>query len=74
MSWFGPKRLGIGIGPKRWQGWVVLFVYIVLASVLPRNYDITGGRLWGFHATLLALLFMVIYMTYDHEDDKEEGN
>jgi hypothetical protein len=33
--WFGPKRIGFGISPKSWQGWLTIFVYIavVLATL-----------------------------------------
>jgi hypothetical protein len=29
--WFGPKRIGWGIRPQTWQGWLVT---LVLAAVL----------------------------------------
>jgi hypothetical protein len=35
--WFGPKRIGWGLRPQTWQGWLViavLVVAIVLIAVL----------------------------------------
>ncbi len=33
--WFGPKRVGFGIRPQTWQGWlVVLIVLAVFTAVL----------------------------------------
>ena len=29
--WFGPKTAGYGIGPTRWQGWVVSGLVIAVA-------------------------------------------
>ncbi len=35
-SWFGPKRVGVGIRPQTWQGWAVTLggVLVVIAAVL----------------------------------------
>ena len=33
--WFGPKRVGWGLRPTSWQGWVLLLV-VVAAFVLVR--------------------------------------
>jgi len=36
--WFGPKRVGWGLRPTSWQGWVVVLVVAglaVLARFLP---------------------------------------
>jgi hypothetical protein len=35
--WFGPKRIGFGIGPRTWQGWLILAVptaAIVILAIL----------------------------------------
>jgi len=34
--WFGRKRLGIGYGPRTWQGWVTVLVYGVLMASVPK--------------------------------------
>ncbi|HVW42348.1 MAG TPA: hypothetical protein VHC18_13450 [Amycolatopsis sp.] len=32
--WFGPKRIGWGIRPQTWQGWLVLIVVVVALVVV----------------------------------------
>jgi hypothetical protein len=32
--WFGPKRVGYGISPKTWQGWLVTLAPVVLISII----------------------------------------
>ena len=38
--WFGPKRVGYGIRPQTWQGWLVVLVptvvFVALAIALAR--------------------------------------
>jgi L-asparagine transporter-like permease len=29
--WFGPKTIGYGIGPTRWQGWLVCVLAVAVA-------------------------------------------
>jgi hypothetical protein len=36
-AWFGPKRVGFGIRPQTWQGWLVMAIItaaIILLAVL----------------------------------------
>jgi hypothetical protein len=36
-AWFGPKRIGFGLRPQTWQGWLVtllICVVIVVVSLL----------------------------------------
>ncbi|QNK02151.1 hypothetical protein [Dyella telluris] len=40
--WFGPKRVGIGFGPRSWQGWAAIGLYALLMMVLP---DVMGAQL-----------------------------
>jgi len=28
--WFGPKRFGIGYGPRTWQGYLITFVFVLV--------------------------------------------
>jgi hypothetical protein len=39
--WFGRKRFGYGIGPRTWQGWLLLAVLIALlitaGSIAPKS-------------------------------------
>lgn len=34
--WFGPKRLGFGISPQTWQGWVIVLLVALAVVVLAR--------------------------------------
>ena len=31
--WFGPKRFGVGYGPRTWQGWLTMAI-LTLATIL----------------------------------------
>lgn len=42
-SWFGPKRVGFGLRPQTWQGWVV--VILVVAAVIVVRL-VAGGHLF----------------------------
>ncbi len=33
-AWFGPKRIGWGVRPQTWQGWLVTAAVIVVIVVL----------------------------------------
>lgn len=32
--WFGPKRVGWGLRPQTWQGWLVVMVPVALVIAL----------------------------------------
>ncbi len=32
--WFGPKRMGFGISPQTWQGWLVTLLVVVVIVVV----------------------------------------
>ena len=36
QPWFGPKRVGFGLRPQTWQGWVVVLApaAVIVAAVL----------------------------------------
>ena len=33
-KWFGPKRIGYGIRPQTWQGWLVMMIPVVIIIVV----------------------------------------
>ena len=33
-TWFGPKRYGWGISPHTWEGWLLLFVFVIVVVTL----------------------------------------
>jgi hypothetical protein len=41
QPWFGPRRLGVGYGPRTWQGWLVsavLLVYVVTVASVTKGH------------------------------------
>jgi hypothetical protein len=32
--WFGPKRVGFGIRPQTWQGWLVTLGFVALVVIV----------------------------------------
>lgn len=34
--WFGQKRIGFGLRPRTWQGWVVTIVVLAVFVVIAR--------------------------------------
>ena len=71
-GWFGKKRIGWGIGPRRWQGWLVMAIYAVTMIALPRVVDravhpwLVGG---GIAVLSIALLTIVI-LKFEHAEHR----
>jgi hypothetical protein len=38
-SWFGPKRIGVGLRPQTWQGWLV--VLVICAAIVAGGILVT---------------------------------
>ena len=34
--WFRPKRIGYGISPNTWQGWLIVVTFIIVVLVVTR--------------------------------------
>jgi hypothetical protein len=32
--WFGPKRVGYGLRPQTWQGWLIIALFVVVVIVV----------------------------------------
>jgi hypothetical protein len=47
QPWFGPKRFGLGYGPRTWQGYVLVLLSLVPLAIMAA---ITGG-----HSSVMAL-------------------
>ena len=63
--WFGAKTFGIGVGPKSWEGWLVIAVFAGTALALPRLAAWRHGPSWIAPAGLgLLLLALLIVMTF----------
>ena len=52
MAWFGRKRLGWGLRPISWQGWLVTIVYVAIPFALGATVASIEG--WLF-ATVFAI-------------------
>ena len=33
-TWFGPKRIGWGISPHTWEGWLILVIFVIVVITL----------------------------------------
>jgi len=55
--WFKRKLYGWGWTPVKWQGWVVIFVYValILVLVISRENDIQGNDMSGINFLMFAL-------------------
>lgn len=69
--WFKAKLYGWGWTPAKWQGWFVMFVYVVLISVLvfmredniPGNPD-SGSNFLTFALPIIILTILLIFICY----------
>ncbi len=68
--WFGPKRLGIGVSPRSWEGWVATLVFILAFVGLHRVLPQDTAWLWLGRLGALILFGLVIYATYDGNDSR----
>jgi hypothetical protein len=47
QPWFGPKRFGLGYGPRTWQGYLLVALCLLILAIVAA---ITGG-----HSPLMVL-------------------
>lgn len=69
--WFKAKLFGWGWTPVKWQGWSVLFIYIVLilGLVLIREKDIpgnpdSGSNFLTFALPVIVLTILLVLVSY----------
>ncbi|WP_426699739.1 hypothetical protein ACPPVV_09920 [Rhodanobacter sp. Col0626] len=60
--WFGPKRFGIGYGPRTWQGWVTVLIYGVLTisafkAIAADNHVLRLGSM-----IVLTIAFLAVFL------------
>jgi len=63
LRWFGPKP-GSGIGPRTWQAWVVIAVYVIaVLGVVPMLHiePTVRHQLWGIATGLLIAITLLTY-------------
>ena len=60
--WFKAKLYGWGWSPAKWQGWLVIFVYVALITTLMfmGEKDILGNPDSGSNILVLALPIVVL--------------
>lgn len=71
-AWFGKKRIGWGIGPLRWQGWLVMAIYAVTMIALPRVVD-RAAHPWlvgGGIAVLSIALLTIMILKFEHAEHR----
>ena len=75
-GWFGPKTIGWGASPKRWQGWLATFLFVVVLIVtvrfiVPRlavHIGIQPHALAGIAAVVeIGLFLALVWGTYDRD-------
>ncbi len=75
-GWFGPKRIGFGVGPRSWEGWAVSVLLLVavaltarfVAPALADALDAPRALVVGVCiSALVALYGLVIWRTYDSQ-------
>lgn len=64
LPWFGPKLIGWGIGPRSWEGWVVLGVAIAALLLVGRLPGVSGARAIIARLAILLVLGGVVWLTY----------
>ena len=62
--WFAPRRIGWGLKPVSWQGWLLTVAYI--AIVIVAAHWLAGPQPWIFWTVLAAttvVYFLVAILT-----------
>jgi len=59
--WFRRKTYGFGWTPVSWQGWVFLFVWILVFLSLFSKIDHEGGKNILFMVVMVVILLYVSY-------------
>lgn len=57
--WFVRKTYGWGWVPATWQGWLVLFVYIILLTL----FSFTVDEYSSFREIILTFILPVLFLT-----------
>ena len=63
LRWFGPKKFG-GIGPRSWQAWVVIALYVAVVVGLVPVLDLSSAskhQIWGLATGALIAIMLLTY-------------
>ena len=55
-AWFGPKKVGWGLSPKSWEGWLATLIFIVMVTLdvsLLKDFRVSG-------VVILVILFIIL--------------
>jgi hypothetical protein len=62
-GWFGPKRIGWGVSPRSWEGWVATLVFV---AGLAASVRLLGSvAILAILAVWIGLFMLVVWATYD---------
>ena len=64
-NWFGPKLFGIGIGPRAWQGFLVIAVYVASIIFIARMVDVAHTTRLMLVAVATVGLLVVFWLTHE---------
>lgn len=73
--WFGPKTIGVGIGPASWQGWLLTlaFVVFVIGAVWVSRYIPNRTVATAFDIIVpIAALAVYLWLVGKHTDPNSE--
>lgn len=60
--WFGPKKLGYGLRPVSWQGWLVIIALVIISSAI-LNLHLQNSPL--IIISTLVVFAAIVYLTSD---------
>jgi len=63
LRWFGPKE-GSGIGPRTWQAWIVIAVYVLFVLCILPTLPLASAvkhQIWGISTGLLIAIMLLTY-------------
>ncbi len=66
-QWFGPKHIGVGIGPRSWEGWAVLLVLAGIAIGV-QWLKLPNGWAPAIRIACLPALAAIVALTYREDD------
>ncbi len=62
-GWFGPKRIGWGVSPRSWEGWLVTLVFVAGLAAAVRLLG--SVAILAILAVWIGLFMLVVWATYD---------
>ncbi|MBI1360411.1 MAG: hypothetical protein GC155_09055 [Alphaproteobacteria bacterium] len=66
-QWFGPKRFGVGVGPRSWEGWAVIAVLVAVAIGV-KWLSLPPGWAPGIRIACLPVLAAIVALTYREDE------